>query len=146
MAVTPDDLLASADVLLGGDRASEVDWRNATSRAYYADYHRCRSVAGNAGLSIARGGSVHAELVGELTAPLSPNSLKSLGYMLDQCRRRRSEADYNIDGDFERVDAEWVVEECRRITAKGGCALGICILVPATIKREPSTASLVARA
>ena len=117
MAVTPEDLLAS-DVLLGGDGASEVDWRNATSRAYYAAYHRCRSVAGAAGLSIGQIGSVHAGLVAELTAPLTPNPLKSLGYMLDQCRRRRSEADYNIDGDFERVDAEWVVEECRRIIDK----------------------------
>ena len=118
MAVTPDDLLASADVLLGGNGASEVDWRNATSRAYYAAYHRCRSVAGTAGLSIGQIGSVHAGLVAELTAPLTPNPLKSLGYMLDQCRRRRNEADYNIDGDFERVDAEWVVEECRRIIDK----------------------------
>ena len=118
MAVTPNDLLRSAKASLGNDGTGEVDWRNATSRAYYAAFHRCRSAAGAAGLSTAQTGSVHAGLVGELTAPLSPNSLKSLGYMLEQCRRRRNEADYDIDRDFERLDAEWVVKECQRIVDK----------------------------
>ena len=38
--------------------------------------------------------------------------------MLDQCRLKRREADYNIELDYERPDAEWVVEECRRIMLK----------------------------
>ena len=43
MPVTPDSILESAAAMSEGD--AEVDWRNATSRAYYAAYHRCRPLA-----------------------------------------------------------------------------------------------------
>lgn len=37
MAVTPEGLLSAAKAMSAGEE--EVDWRNATSRAYYAAYH-----------------------------------------------------------------------------------------------------------
>lgn len=116
MAVTPEALLAAADAI--GQGNSEADWRNAASRAYYAAYHRCRSVAQDARLSLSETGSVHTALVSVLTHGLNPNSLKSLGYMLDQCRLRRADADYQIHQDFPRELAQTVLADCRRIFAK----------------------------
>lgn len=64
-----------------------------------------------------RAGSVHAALYEELV-----NSkrlpLMSLGYMLNQCRLRRGEADYEIDATFEQADAQSVLEVCRQIMSK----------------------------
>ena len=113
MAVTPEVLLDAAIVIGEGDE--EVDWRNAASRAYYAAFHRCVAVAHDAGLSISNTGSVHVTLIGALVDPLSPTVLRSLGYMLEQCRMRRVDADYRISQDFPRNLAETVLADCRRI-------------------------------
>lgn len=116
MSVTPDALLAAAVILGRGN--GEVDWRNATSRAYYAAFHCCRAVAEQARLSVPETGSGHKGLVDALTRGLNPSSLKSLGYMLEQCRQRRIEADYDIQQLFPRQLAETVLDDCRRILAK----------------------------
>ena len=116
MAVTPEALLAAADVLGRGD--AEADWRNATSRAYYAAYHRCRSVAQDARLSFPETGSVHIGLIEALTHTLNPSPFRSLGYILDQCRGRRGKADYHIDEDFPKNLAETVLADCREILSR----------------------------
>lgn len=116
MAVTPEGLLDSAKSIAKGDQ--EVDWRNASSRAYYAAYHRCRLAAQQARLSIAETGGVHAALVDTLTAPLSSAPLKSLGYLLEQCRRRRVKADYHIDDVFPQDLADATLADSERILRK----------------------------
>ena len=104
MAVSPEVLLDAAAALGSGN--SEVDWRNATSRAYYAAYHSCASVARAARPGVAETGSVHATLIAALTDALSPAHLKGLGYMLEQSRKRRTDADYRIQEDFPRQIAD----------------------------------------
>ena len=121
MAVTPKALLDAAAAIGDGNR--EVDWRNATSRAYYAAYHACTSVARDARLIEAETGNVHAALIGALTDGLSPPRLKSLGIMLEQCRRRRTHADYRIQERFPRQIADTVVSDCRRILDKANAIL-----------------------
>lgn len=116
MAVTPEVLLAAAEAL--GRGTSEVDWRNAASRGYYAAFHRCRLVARDARLPLPERGSVHAGLIEALTNNLNPLSLKGLGYMLAQCRTRRADADYRIDQDFPQRMAQTVLSESRRILDK----------------------------
>lgn len=116
MAVTPEGLLDAAQSIANGDR--EVDWRNATSRAYYAAYHRCRLAAQDARLSVAETGGMHAALIKALTAPLTSSSLKSLGYLLEQCRQRRVEADYRIDEKFPRDTADATLADSKRILKK----------------------------
>ena len=116
MAVTPEGLLEAANSIAKGDQ--EIDWRNATSRAYYAAYHRCRLAAQEARLSIAEVGGMHAALVETLTAPLTSSSLKSLGYLLEQCRRRRVKADYHIDEMFSRDIADATLADSKVILAK----------------------------
>lgn len=116
MAVTPEILLDAAVAIGKGNE--EVDWRNAVSRAYYAAFHRCVSVAHDARLSIPNTSSVHATLIEAFVDPLSPTALRSLGYMLEQCRKRRADADYRIDQDFPQNLAETVLADCRRILQK----------------------------
>ena len=122
MAVAPEDLLATAESLVAGKQ--ESDWRTATSRAYYAAFHRCRLVAADAGLGEPGRGSVHAALVDALTHGHSPAALRGLGFMLEQCRKRRVQADYDIDTDFERGFAHTVLDDCRRIFDKAASVQG----------------------
>ena len=116
MSVSPEVLLQAAATLGLGN--TEADWRNAASRAYYAAYHSCVSVARDARLPLAETGSVHGTLINALTDRLSPTPLKGLGYMPEQCRQRRTAADYRIHEDFPRRTADTVVADCRRILGK----------------------------
>ena len=117
MAVTPDQLLAAAERLLG-QGVDEADWRSAASRAYYGAYHRCRLVADSAGLDAMQAAGVHAALVAAFLEPLNPRPIRALGYMLDQSRLSRVDADYKIDVPFSRADAESTVADCKRLLAK----------------------------
>lgn len=113
MAVTPRELLEAADAL--EQRGSEVDLRNAASRAYYAAYHQCRKLPQ---LPPAPGsGSMHKWVVDTLTAS-QDNKLKSLGYILEQCRKLRIAADYDIDAKFPSDQTHTAVAQCRKILDK----------------------------
>ena len=101
-----------------------MDWRNATSRANYAAYHSCISVARDARLNVADRGGVHAALIGALTDGLSSPQLRGLGYMLEQCRRRRTDADYQIHDEFPRQIADTAVSDCREILSRAKAILG----------------------
>ena len=115
MPVSPAEILKSAEALAEG--SSEVDWRNATSRAYYAAFHRVRPIAEGLGFS-ARRGSVHLDIVRSLTDLRNSQSIKSLGYMLDECRRFRARADYEIDEEFSPRYCQTVLEQARRMLAR----------------------------
>lgn len=115
MAVTPNALFEAARVI--GHGKSEVDLRNATSRAYYAAYHRCRLLAENLPAPAAHQGGVHRIVIDTLTENKSWK-LKSLGYMLDQCRKLRVEADYDINSEFRHQDAHNVLAVGEKILKK----------------------------
>ena len=102
MPVTPNALFEAARAIVHG--GSEVDLRNATSRAYLAAYHRCRLLAENLPEPATHQGGVHRLVIDTLTKHKS-RKLKSLGYMLDQCRKLRVEADYEINSEFRDQDA-----------------------------------------
>ena len=116
MAITPEEILAAASVLLGG--GGEVDWRNAASRAYYAAYHRCRRLSLEEGLALGQGGSAHAGVVNALRQMGNARPLRELAGMLDRCRLRRRDADYAIEKEFARDLANAVVEDCGNILVK----------------------------
>ena len=115
MPVTPNELLDAAKVIGRGE--AEVDWRNATSRAYYAAWHRCLPIGRSVGLSARPGQGVHQQLIETLTGNRN-TTLKSLGYMLRQCRDFRVEADYEIETDFPPEDARTALEQCEKILDK----------------------------
>ena len=112
MPVTPNELLEAAKVIGRGE--AEVDWRNAASRAYYAAWHRCLPIGRSVGLSAQPGQGVHQQLIETLTGNRN-TTLKSLGYMLRQCRDLRVEADYEIKTDFPPAAARTALEQCEKI-------------------------------
>lgn len=99
MPIVSADFLTSSKSCL--ELGSEVDFRNAVSRAYYAMYHEARS---SLNCQPNYSGSQHSNLIGYLKNK-SENKLESydsfqmklLGYRLDQQRRARHEADYDLD-------------------------------------------------
>ena len=110
MSVTPNELLEAAKALGRGD--SEVDWRNAASRAYYAAWHRCLPIGRSVGLSAERG--VHRQLIETLEQDRNM-TLRSLGYILRQCRKLRVKADYEIETDFSPEDAQVALTQSEKI-------------------------------
>lgn len=114
MPVTPKLLFEAAKAL--GRGKSEVDQRNAASRAYYAAYHRCLPIAESIGLSGETKG-VHRNLIDTLTTTRDIR-VKSMGYMLDQCRSLRVKADYEIHIEFSAENARLVMSQCERIMSK----------------------------
>lgn len=114
MAVTPESILESATAMSQG--GAEVDWRNATSRAYYAAYHRCRALAilidPHADLSTAES----HRFVGDILQQRgSPNAARGIAYQLAGLRKVRNLADYEIDDEFDQESGRNSVEECRKI-------------------------------
>ncbi|MDE0350764.1 MAG: HEPN domain-containing protein [Gammaproteobacteria bacterium] len=116
MTVSPDALLTAAEAMgLGSD---EVDWRNATSRAYYAAFHRSRFLIEEQGLQAIRSHSAHLDVIEALTNSANSNDLRSIGHMLNFCRMLRIVADYEIQDAFPKGDAETALEQARRVLAK----------------------------
>ena len=114
MSVTPEALFEAASTISQGDR--EEDWRNAASRAYYAAFHKCRALADESGWANAKG-SAHQALIDALLVDPNP-TVRSLGYMLNDCRHRRRSADYDIADDFQQEWSEMVLHQCKRIIAR----------------------------
>ena len=121
MPVSPEVLLEAAQAI--GRGQSEVDQRNATSRAYYAAFHAATSLAESLGLERLQSVSVHRDLIEALTARTSPRPLISIGYMLEQCRKRRTMADYAIDSEFPEGLAETALTDCEAILRKAADAV-----------------------
>lgn len=114
MAVTPEAIPASATAMSQG--GAELDWRNATSRAYYAAYHRCRTLATSidlhTDLSTAES---HRYVTDILQQRSSPSVARGLAYQLAALRKVRNLADYEIDEEFDQDSGRNSVEECRQI-------------------------------
>ena len=76
----------------------------------------CRSAGASASrLNRVRG--VHRQLIDTLTGNPS-RELKSLGYMLELCRKRRVEADYAIETEFPSEKTRIVLAQCEKILNK----------------------------
>lgn len=115
MSVTSKEILSMAEDL--GMGTTEVAWRSAASRAYYALFHRCMPIGVSLGVK-PDDPNAHAGLIGALTDSLVPNSTKGLGFMLRQCRSSRVKADYMIDDEFAKEECDSALETCRRAIAK----------------------------
>ncbi|ANH69913.1 hypothetical protein [Mitsuaria sp. 7] len=106
MAINSDDLFELARHL--ATCADEASQRASISRAYYASYHQCieweKQLPRTSGINdIDRNAlGVHASLIRRLRNPdrrCSPKQISlsiSIGKRLDQLRKRRGRADYDI--------------------------------------------------
>lgn len=107
MPITNQDFIQSAREILSSGK-SEIDFRNATSRAYYAAYHVATKFKSNVPQERGRGG-IHSQLIKDLTRN-QDERIKQVGHLLNQCRGERTDADYSLDLHFDRNRAENVIE------------------------------------
>ena len=102
--VTPFDLLALAEEL--SHRADEASLRCAASRAYFAAFLHCRNVAsselGFSPTGFARDHLAIRRAIGESNAQAAAR--------LENLRKERNRADYEVDEDFGPGPAQ---EACR---------------------------------
>jgi uncharacterized protein (UPF0332 family) len=106
------------------EQNSEVDYRNAISRAYYAAYHAAlalNDLIENHG-GIKSGVGVHEQLVTKFTnCPTSINycmKIKSIGYLLRDAKNIRRDADYFLAIDFTKEDAKEQLKTVKQILEK----------------------------
>lgn len=110
MSVTKEDLLQLANELLL--TVTEVEWRAAVSRAYYAAYHGCRvwhAGMPTPGSASGQPGGVHQQLLNQMRngAPEWSTSEKFLGRVLSAqlgaLKARRKIADYDLNESFDQA-------------------------------------------
>ena len=116
MAVTPRDILDAAAVMATGQQ--EIDWRNACSRSYFAAFHRCRGIAEGLEPHADTAGREAHKTVSDILGNWSHGSWAvGLGYKLDQCRKLRNEADYDIERGFSYAECRSAIETSEAILA-----------------------------
>ena len=116
MAVTAEQLREWATS--AGPEQSEVERRIVASRHYYATFHKCRPLAQAEGLFTDAGG-VHAEVIDALTRGRD-RKLQSIGYKLEECRKARVKADYEINQNFTEGETAAMRERCGEIWKQVG--------------------------
>ena len=91
-----------ADDLSTGAR--EADWRSATSRAYYAAFHKARWLLWQSGFAVPQGEQAHAYLWLRLSNADQPD-VKSAGSDLGRLRSARNRADYDMNVPVDQAAA-----------------------------------------
>lgn len=122
MSITCEELWAYGNTLASG--TTEVEWRNAIGRCYYAAYHgadRWHSELPSSGVAPS-GVGVHAALIGRLVAPTVTDERKlrskAVGYMLRVMKKAREVADYDLSGAASRSDAAQIAADSRVLLDK----------------------------
>jgi len=118
MSVRPEDFIESAKHIAGED--SEMGWRNATSRAYYAMFHLCREHArANADrmdyIEEQQRGSHQVVIDAFRMEGRSNQTYRSIAYILSNCKGLREKADYEIDLVVTRFDFKQVVDGFQKV-------------------------------
>jgi uncharacterized protein (UPF0332 family) len=106
------EFLTSAQKLIEAN--SEVDYRNAASRAYYCAFHLCRILLEKLPQSQDNIGTSHQKIIDALLLS-SDKRLKLLGNQLKMARQLRHKADYKVDIKFTRYEASRVLSYVRKI-------------------------------
>ncbi|HFD80455.1 MAG TPA: hypothetical protein ENK05_08725 [Gammaproteobacteria bacterium] len=114
MPILPRDLLECATALIKEN--GETFQRAAVSRAYYACYHAALPVAERLAPVDVNGG-LHKKLY-ETFIKERELSYKSVGYMLRQSHSDRIRADYHLQEEIGRRDAETVIYTAIKILNK----------------------------
>lgn len=112
MSVTYQHFLDSAKVFLSG--LSEIDYRNAASRGYYAAYHICLKLGKRYPDFIDDKSGVHEKLITKLEGARDHN-IKAIGYILRVCKNSRKKADYLLEDKFSKQEAELTIIQAVKI-------------------------------
>ena len=106
------DFLKSAQSSSAG--STEADWRSAVSRAYYAAFHETRDLLTALGFVAPRAEMAHAYLWRRLENCGNAIVAKA-GSRLNQLRRERNRADYDVKLNLAKQDAEAAVKSAATI-------------------------------
>lgn len=117
MSVSCKDFYQSSLKLLEGK--SEIDLRNAASRAYYAAFHACKILADDLRLPSYAGGKFgsHEQLIERFRCSRELQH-KSIGYILQEGREARKWADYELAASFTLEEAKSAVKSTQKIFGK----------------------------
>ncbi len=94
--------------------AAEEDWRTATSRAYYAAFHVARVFLTNLGFTVPNAERAHAYLWLRLQNCGEP-TVQQAGVILNDLRRQRTWADYDLSHSFVKTRAQAAVQDATRL-------------------------------
>jgi uncharacterized protein (UPF0332 family) len=106
--LSPREFLETAEELAVGER--EADWRSAVSRAYYAAFHLGRLVLGRCGFAVPDSDVCHPFVWMRLANSGRPD-IRDAGETLNELRRQRNRADYDLDRSFLQPQAQQRVWE-----------------------------------
>jgi uncharacterized protein (UPF0332 family) len=96
--------------------STEGDWRSAASRSYYAVFHFFRDWLRNERLDLGAGGQAHNSLyVGFANCRVA--SVQTVGDRIDELRRARTHADYDLRRPFAKAKSVSNVREADSIVA-----------------------------
>lgn len=117
MAVKSQQLLDYAKSVI--EQESEAACRCAASRSYYAMYHAVTEIITQP-IPNYGGGGVHFKLIEHLQdrnngEPYEHSKQRSLAYMLRMGRDNRVRADYKIDDEFDKTDAQSTISTAERV-------------------------------
>ena len=93
---------------------TEGDWRSAISRAYYAVFHHFLDFFLSHGLNLGSGGQAHALLYQALNNCGYP-AVKSIANAVNDLRRTRGEADYELTATIDQLSAVGAVRAAQGI-------------------------------
>jgi uncharacterized protein (UPF0332 family) len=93
---------------------TEADWRSAVSRAYYAAFHVARQLVSDLGFTVPHADRAHAYLWMRL-GNSGEARVQQAAVDLHDLRRRRNQADYDLQPPLSQVRATPQVSVARRI-------------------------------
>jgi uncharacterized protein (UPF0332 family) len=119
--MNPRDFLTQAQRLVA--LTGEEDWRSAVSRAYYSAFHVAREFMESLGFTVPQADRAHGYLWLRLQN-CGEASLEQLGRDLQDLRRQRNYADYDLNRTYRQSDAQRQV----------GRAAGMILLLAAVVE------------
>lgn len=123
MPVTPDDIENLAIEL--GRRSDETSYRCAASRYYYSAYHKCRNLADTIDEPEYSDSGMHSSLITKLTRKKVASDsrefdmkIRSIGHLLQAAKDIRTNADYELNYDFEKHNMDEIKGMLDRLNDK----------------------------
>ncbi|HHQ8862153.1 TPA: hypothetical protein ACSVS8_002051 [Legionella pneumophila] len=103
--------MRSAKILVTGN--NKIDFRNATSRAYYSALHKADIVAAKSNGISKKNSGLHAQLIQKLKShtgsTIIDDNIRQIGVLLGMCKKYRVNADYKINHTIDRSFAQQTI-------------------------------------
>ena len=116
MSVSPADFLSSANSMKDG--ATEIDFRNCISRAYYSMFHSAMPIADQHFPDCHSNNYMGAhERLSKRFHAAATKGAKSVAYQLESMKRERRRADYDLLDSVNEFDAKQALSNARGFSA-----------------------------